>query len=98
MSDADSRLQTVLWPGGDWPIDAEATNHSCTHIGCPMMVDRHALAPELAVSATIPGRSVGIMSAMDESSEVLTEDEANDLPDEDRTVGWHDDDAYPEGH
>ncbi|AJC52833.1 hypothetical protein GZL_00225 [Streptomyces sp. 769] len=38
------------------------------------------------------------MSAMDEASEVVTEDEVNGLPDEDRDVGWHDDDAYPEGH
>ncbi|MER6047598.1 hypothetical protein ABT168_09045 [Streptomyces sp. NPDC001793] len=61
-----------------------------------MMVDRHTPVLELAVSATIPGRSVGIMSAMDESSEVVAEDEVDGLPDEDRIVGWHDEDAYPE--
>ncbi|MFI1203350.1 hypothetical protein K2224_36990 (plasmid) [Streptomyces sp. BHT-5-2] len=61
-----------------------------------MMVDRRTPVLELAVSVTIPSRSVGIMSAMDESSEVVTEDEVDGLPDEDRTVDWHDEDAYPE--
>lgn len=44
--------------------------------------------------ATGTGRAVGIMRAMDDARDVLTEDEINDLLDGDRDAGWDADDEY----